>query len=447
MNIREIVFNILYDIFINEAYSNITINKYLKKYNIKELDRRFIKNLVFGTIEKKYTLDYIISFFSKRKIANIDKKALIILEMGLYQLKYMSKVPAYAAVNESIELAKKITGHGLAKFITAVLRNYKRRENDIKFPERDKDLKEYLCINYSYPEWIVKRLLNNYDSDTVEKLLKSLSKKPKICYRINTLKTDKAELENILKSKGFKYEYGILIDEALYIDIKDVESNELYINGYIYVQDESSMLVSKILNPKQGDLIIDVCSAPGGKSTHVAQLINDEGEIISFDIYKHKIDLVNKNCKRLGINSVRTEIFDATKVNEKYINKADRVLVDVPCTGIGIIRKKPDIKLKSIDERDIEELNEIQYKILESSSKYVKKGGYLIYSTCTIGKEENQDIIDKFLKNNKNFKMIDITDDVPKNLNSDTLSKGYIQITPLDYGIDGFFISKMQKIE
>lgn len=447
MNIREIAFDILYDIFINKAYSNISINKYLKRYSINSIDRRFIKELVFGTVERKYTLDFIISFFANRSISNIDKETLIILEIAFYQLKFMDKVPPYAAVNESIELAKKITGYGSSKFVNAILRNYQRKGTIIKFPERSKSLKEYLCINYSYPEWIVDRLLNNYDVDTVEKLLKSLNEKTKICYRINTLKTDKVKLGDILELKKFKYEFGVYNDEAIYIDIKDAENNELYKNGFIHIQDESSMLVSKVLNPKPGEIVIDVCGAPGGKSTHIAQIVSDKGEIIAFDIYKHKIELIHKNCKRLGIKSVRTEVFDATKVNENYVGKADRVLVDAPCTGIGIIRRKPDIKLKSISKSDIEELNKIQYKILDSSSKYVKKGGYLVYSTCTIGREENQDIIDKFLNNNTNFKMVSITDDIPKNLNSDTLSEGYIQITPLNYGTDGFFISKMQKIE
>ncbi|AIS52588.1 ribosomal RNA small subunit methyltransferase B [Thermoanaerobacter kivui] len=444
MKAREIAYNILHDVFEKHAYVNISLNARLKGQDLKEMDKSFIKELVFGTIERKYTLDFILSFFIKK---SPDIKTMTLLEMGLYQLMYMDKVPSYAAINESVSIVKKVLGANRANFVNAVLRNYERKKGEIVFPDKSKNLKKYLKVTYSYPNWIVERLLNNYDGEITEGLLKSLNEKSEVCYRVNTLKVSVDKFKDILDSKGISYKSGLYIDEALYVDIKDVENHELYKEGYIYVQDEASMLVSKVLRPEEGEFVLDVCAAPGGKTTHIGQLIENKGEIIAFDIHPHRLELIKENCERLGITNVKTEVFDATYVNEKYLEKADKVLADVPCTGIGIIRKKPDIKLKDYTKKDIENLNEIQYKILQSSSQYVKKGGYLVYSTCTIGKEENQNVINRFIKNNPNFEFVDITNEVPKSLKSDTLSYGYIQTTPLEHGIDGFFICKLKRIK
>jgi 16S rRNA (cytosine967-C5)-methyltransferase len=221
----------------------------------------------------------------------------------------------------------------------------------------------------------------------------------------------------------------------------------LYKEGLIYIQDEASMLVSKILNPNEGETVLDVCAAPGGKTTHIAQLMKNTGNVVAFDLHPHRLELIKENCKRLGITNVKAEAFDSTFVNDKYLEKADKVLADVPCTGIGIIRKKPDIKLKNYTKSEISQLVETQYKILDSSSKYVKKDGFLVYSTCTIGVEENHNVIMKFLKEHPNFRLVDIKAEMPSGLNIETASLGYIQTTPLEHGIDGFFISKLKRIK
>ncbi|MGB9678963.1 MAG: 16S rRNA (cytosine(967)-C(5))-methyltransferase RsmB [Thermoanaerobacteraceae bacterium] len=446
MNSREIAFEILYDIFKNGAYSNISLNKHFKKYEIEDADKNLIKEIVFGTIERKYTIDYFISFYIKNKLDNLDLNTLIVLEMGIYQLEYLDKIPNYAVLNETVNLAKKVTNLYKSKFINAVLRNFQRKSKKIEFPDRNKDFIKYLCIKYSFPEWIVKRLVKNYPKDKTEKILIALNEKPEICFRMNSLKIEKEDFINYLKEHNIDYKEGYYNEEAFYLKIKDAQSNDLYKKGYIQVQDEASMLVSKVLSPKEGDFIIDVCSAPGGKTTHIAQLMNNEGTIVAFDVYKHKLKIIEDNCKRLGIKNVKTELFDATKINSKYINKADLVLTDVPCSGIGIIKKKPDIKLKRLSEQDILNLVEIQYSILNSSSNYVKVNGFLVYSTCTLGNEENMDIIEKFLNNNSNFILVDISNEL-KNFDNASLKKGFIQITPDLYPIDGFFICKMKRIK
>ncbi|MDI3476985.1 MAG: rRNA (cytosine967-C5)-methyltransferase [Thermoanaerobacterium sp.] len=445
MNQRDIAFKILYDVFAKKGYLNIVLNKYLNNDEIEDVDKSFIKEIVFGPIERKYTLDHIIDHYSTRGIKKIDDKVLIILEMGLFQLMYMDKVPDYAAINESVNLAKKYVGKYASKFVNAVLRSYLRNTKQIKFLQPDENLTEYLSFKYSFPEWIVKRLLNNYDRDATESILESLNGRPEISIRINTLKIDGKSFEKKLKYRGLNYKKGLYNDEAYYIGLKNITNDEMYNDGLIQVQDEGAMIISKVLSPEPDDMVMDVCSAPGGKTTHLSQLMNNKGKIVAFDIYEHKIDLIKRNCRRLGIDNIDALVFDSTNVNSEYIDKADKVLVDVPCSGIGIIRKKPDIKLKNYTEKDFEELNNIQYRILSSSSKYVKRGGYILYSTCTIGREENMNVVDKFLNENKEFKISDIRPFLPEKLISYVDDRGCIQLLPNINNTDGFFICKMQR--
>ncbi|MBP2072488.1 16S rRNA (cytosine(967)-C(5))-methyltransferase RsmB [Thermoanaerobacterium butyriciformans] len=445
MNQRDIAFKILYDVLAKKGYLNIVLNKYLNNNEIEDVDKSFIKEIVFGTIERKYTLDRIIDHYSTKGIKKIDDKVLIILEMGLFQLMYMDKVPDYAAINESVNLAKKYIGKYASKFVNAVLRSYLRNTKQIKFSQPDENLIEYLSFKYSFPEWIVKRLLNNYDRDATESILESLNGRPEISIRINTLKIDGKNFEKKLKDRGLNYKKGLYNDDAYYIGLKNITNDEMYNEGLILVQDEGAMIISKVLSPKPDDMVMDVCSAPGGKTTHLSQLMNNKGKIVAFDIYEHKIDLIKRNCRRLGIDNVDALAFDSTNVNSEYIDKADKVLVDVPCSGIGIIRKKPDIKLKNYTEKDFEELNNIQYRILSSSSKYVKRGGYILYSTCTIGREENMNVVDKFLNENKEFKISDIRPFLPEKLISYVDDRGCIQLLPNINNTDGFFICKMQR--
>ncbi|MGJ7044547.1 16S rRNA (cytosine(967)-C(5))-methyltransferase RsmB [Thermoanaerobacterium thermosulfurigenes] len=445
MNQRNTAFKILYDIIVKKGYSNIVLNKYLNNNELRDIDKSFIKEIVFGTIERKQTLDQIIDHCSSKGSKKIDNKILIILEMGLYQIIYMDKVPQYAAISEAVNLAKEYAGIHASKFVNAVLRNYARNSAKIDILRSDKNVVEYLAFKYSYPEWIVKRLLNNYDKAATEDILKSLNEKPQISIRLNTLKIGSKDFEKILIDKGLNFKKGSYVDDAYYIDLKNIAGDEIYKNGFVQIQDEGAMIISKVLSPNPDDLIIDVCSAPGGKTTHISQLMNNKGKVIAFDIHEHKIDLIRMNCKRLGVNNVDAYVFDSTKINEKYIEKADKVLADVPCTGIGIIRKKPDIKLKNYTDEDIKKLNNIQYNILSSSSKYVKKGGYILYSTCTIGREENMNIIDRFLGENKNFEISDIRPLLPDKLASQVDNKGYLQLLPNINNTDGFFICKLQR--
>ncbi len=443
LNTRRAALNILVDIEKNQAFSNIAINKFLKKHEVSSLNRRFISQLVYGVLENKLYLDYIIKGFSKTKIHKIEIEILNILRLGLYQIAFLEKVPNSAAVNESVKLAKK-TNQRLSGFVNGILRNYVRNRDKVKLPSYKTHPINYLSIKYSHPIWLVDKWVENYGIEFTEDLLKSNNKKPNLTIRTNTLRITREALTQKLKLEGVKCRAGKIAPEAIVIESMDkgIDYLEAFRKGLFQVQDESSMLVSHVLDPKGGELIIDVCSAPGGKATHIAQLMGNRGRIISRDIHKHKLELIEESSSRLGISIIETKRFDALKLDEDLIEAGDRVLIDAPCSGLGIIRRKPEIKYFK-KANDILELSKLQKQILDISSRYVKIGGILVYSTCTIQDEENINIIEKFLAEKDNFMLEDISIDISDEISS---NKKYIQLYPNVSNVDGFFICKMKRV-
>jgi len=446
---REMAVKILYDIDKNGAYSNISLSKHLDSGNFKDIDRAFITELVYGILKWKLTIDFIISSFSKIKPKKISPWILNILRIGVYQIIFTDKIPVSAACNESVKLAKRYGHAASSKYVNGVLRNIARNKGNIKYPDKKDDLSKFLSVNYSHPVWMVDEWLKRYGEIFTEELLKSNNQTPHFIIRTNTLKISKTDLKKRLEEEGFEVDYGQYIEEALIIkNPKSLHEIDAFKKGYFQVQDESSMLVASILNPEPDDFVLDVCSAPGGKATHLAQLMDNRGKIIARDIHEHKIQLINQAAKRLGIDIIKTEIFDAVTFDEKLEEKADKVLVDAPCTGLGIIRRKPDIKWTRKKE-DKNEIIKLQKKILSTSSKYVRKGGIIIYSTCTIEPEENEYIIEEFLKNNQDFSLEDAWVNLPENLKDLTGNfnerKEYIQLYTNKHGVDGFFIAKLKK--
>jgi 16S rRNA (cytosine967-C5)-methyltransferase len=442
---REIALKILYDINEEGAYSNIAVNKYLEGYEIRAIDRSFITDLVYGSIKHRLTIDWIIEQFSSIKFKKISPWILNILRLGVYQLLFTDKIPESAAVNESVNLSKRFGHAGSRGYVNGILRNIARKKNEIQYPDRNIQPVKYLSVKYSHPEWMVDLWVRRYGMDFSESLLASNNEVPDFSIRINTLRISKDGLIKALKDEGLEASSGKYVEEALVIkNPTAISKSEAFKKGLFQIQDESPMLVGKILDPKPGQLIIDVCSAPGGKSTHIAQLMDDVGTVISRDVHEHKIKLIEDAVKRLGLTIIKTELFDALKVDSNYIEKADAVLVDAPCTGLGIIRRKPDIKwTRQIGDR--EEISELQKKIITSASCYVKPGGVLVYSTCTIEPEENEDIIRWFLEENNDFYCIDVAPLLPEKLAVYADKRGYIKVFPNRDGIDGFFISKLKK--
>ncbi len=444
---REATLKILYDIDKNNAYTNITLKKHLKTFSFAPIDNNFITELIYGIVKHRITIDYIIEQFSSIKIKKISPWILNILRMGIYQISFLDRVPDSAACNESVKLAQKYGHSSSARYVNGVLRNISRNKTSIKYPNREEDLIGFLSVVYSHPEWLIKEWINVYGVDFTESLCKANNERPDLSIRTNTLKISAAELIDRLKSNDIKAQQGKYHTDAVVVqNIGNIEKMDEYKEGLFYPQDESSMFVSTVVDPKPDSFVIDVCCAPGGKTTHMAQLMNNKGTAIGFDIHEHKISLVKRTGKRLGISIIEAIFHDATLEETKYIEKADSVLVDAPCSGLGIIRRKPDIKW-NCEDKSMEDLVALQKRILSISSKYVKKGGILVYSTCTINDKENIEVAKDFLENNPDFELEDITGYFPDSLKKDTMKKGYVQFFPNVDGIDGFFICKMKRKE
>jgi 16S rRNA (cytosine967-C5)-methyltransferase len=442
---RETALKILYEIETNDAYANIALKKYLKHTDYKVVDRGLITELVYGVIKFKLTIDYIIGQFSAIKLNKISPWILNILRIGIYQIVYLDKVPDSAACNESVKLSKKYGHYASTKFVNAVLRNVSRNKNNIRFPDKNQNPIEYLKIFYSYPQWMVQSWVDRYGFEFAESLCIANNEIADLCVRVNTLKTTPEELIEILGSENVKAIRGKYCSEALILkEVGSIDSLKAFKEGLFQVQDESSMLVSKALDPQPGEFVIDVCCAPGGKTTHIAQLMQNRGKILGWDIHPHKIELVQKAAKRLGIGIINAVSHDAAIEVYDLHGQADRVLVDAPCSGLGIIRRKPDIKWNKV-QNDVGDIVNLQKKILQVSSKYVKPGGYLVYSTCTIQEEENIGVIEDFIKKNPHFILESIEPYFPEQLKKDTVKQGYIQLFPNVDKTDGFFICKLKR--
>lgn len=433
-NARDLAMHILYDIEYNGAYSNMALkNAFSKNRDLSPVDKGFITRLVYGVVSKKLTLEYIISQYSKIKLKKISKYILIILKMGIYQLKFMDKIPESAAVNESVKLAKRY-GHGAsAGFVNGLLHTVIR--NDVIYPE---DKIERLSYEYSYPLELVKKWCDDFGFDFTKELLVEMNKDSKITLRVNTLKTTAKEL--VENNESFKI--SPLYEDALICDGFDVGNSEIYKNGEVIAQDISAMMASVVLSPKSGEKVLDICAAPGGKTTHIAQLMEDKGEVLACDVHEHKIKLIEENKKRMGLEIIKPRLMDATKLNSDFIEQFDKVLADVPCSGYGIIKRKPDIKWKN---ENLDDILAIAKEILTNASKYVKIGGELVFSTCTINREENEDRLKQFLKDNENFETVDITNYLPLGLRHETTKDGYVTFYPNIDTVDGFFIAKMKR--
>ncbi len=445
MNSREVALNILQDVHKNFSYSNLSISKHVAHNKLSEQDESFIRELVYGVLENRIYLDYVLSKASKIKLKRIHPVILDVLRLGIYQLVFMDRVPTSAAVNESVKLAKKYGHKGTIGFVNGVLRGISRnKESYMKIELEDK--LEYLSTKYSHPTFLVKKFINDFGYEFTESLLIANNSTPKLNIRVNTLKVTKSELIEKLSDKGFIINEGKYAKDALIIENPSgIISSEEFKKGYFIIQDESSMLVGQIMAPKENSLVLDICSAPGGKSTHLAQYMENKGKIISRDLFEHKIKLINENKKRLGADIIDAQVYNALELDEELVDKVDYCLVDAPCSGLGLIRRKPEIKwTRTLN--DIKELSDLQFKILEVAKKYVKNNGVLLYSTCTIVDEENINIVQKFLAQNPEFKLVSIENELYNSEKINTCSKGYIQLYPNVHGTDGFFIAKMVKL-
>lgn len=441
--VREVALKVLYNIEVNKAYSNITLDEEINK-NIKILDNRdigFISELTYGVITWKLTIDEIIKKYSNLRLKKISPWILNALRMGIYQIVFLNKVPKSAAVNESVNLAKRYGHKGSSNFVNAILR--KVSKNDYEEMFKIENNVERISKTTSMPVWIVETLLKENTLEKVEEICKNSNLKPELSIRVNNLKTSKEELKKKLEEKDIKVENGVLEDFLILKNAKNIENIEEFKNGFFTVQDEAAGLTAKILNPQINDTVLDACSSPGGKTTYLAEIMKDKGEVIAFDIHPHRVKLVEQVSKRLNLKSIKTDVKDSSIYDEKYKEKFDKILLDVPCLGLGVLKRKPDIKWQRKEE-DIKEISKIQKQILDTCSKYLKKGGVLVYSTCSILKEENEDVVNEFLEKNENFEMEKIELEENNYFKKFCKNNKFLQVYQNEKS-DGFFICKMIK--
>ncbi|PRR78978.1 Ribosomal RNA small subunit methyltransferase B [Clostridium liquoris] len=436
---RKIALDILEEVLNKNAYSNIAINNKLNRHNLGDKDKALVTEIVYGTLKYKYTIDKILDYHLKNGIKNLDNYVLNILRIGIYQIRYLDKIPAFAAVNECVKLGKN-KSKGASKLINGVLRNYLRSEN-INYCTGDE--LDKISFEYSFPKWMVKLFVQQYGLEIGVNILKGLNTIPSVTVRVNNLKGNFEEVWNKLSENHYNIEEGLICPEAIkIIKGRNIEKNPLFKEGFITVQDESAMLVAPAMDLSDNMNVMDLCSAPGGKATHISEIINNTGKVLAFDIHENKLSLIKENAYRLGITNIFLDTMDATLYNHKFEETADRVLIDVPCSGLGIIRKKPEIKYTK-DLKNLKSIIGTQRKILTNAAHYVKEDGIIIYSTCTLNKEENEGNIKWFMDKFPSFKVEPIFYGNLDNLIYSQL--GTITILPNE-SMDGFFIAKLKKI-
>lgn len=414
MDDRFLAYKVLSKIERDKAYSNIAVDAVLNQNEASSAP--FVCALVYGVIERKITLDYFLSKLLTQPIKKLNPQVLTILRMGVYQIKYMDKVPVSAAVNESVKLSKKVKCGFASGLINSVLR--KIASTEIELPNTDNKIYN-MSIAYSCPENLVTHFVNDYGYIKAEEILKASVGAVPVFLRVNTLKTTSNDLIDMLANEGITAKS---LGNGTSLEVVDggaVFKTELYKKGYFHAQDLASQDCILNFAPKKNDVVFDMCAAPGGKSFTMAQMMENQGEIYSFDLYDHKIKLINDGAKRLGINIINAQIGDASVYNPD-LPKADKILCDVPCAGLGVIRRKPEIKYK--DFTFVDKLCELQYNILENSALYLKEKGVIMYSTCSLSNKENIEICRRFLEEHKDFK-----------------NGGMVTSFPHEKGSDGFF--------
>ncbi len=429
---RQTAFEILNRIQKDNSYSNLVLDSFLDKSELPKVEKSFASALVYGVIERLITLDYELSLYLKQPLKKLKPQVLTVLRMGAYQLLFMDKVPASAAINESVKLTKNNGVSFASGLVNAVLR--KVSSNGIS--EIDD-----ISVKYSAPQWLCDLWIKDYGVENAVKLLESTFGLVESTVKVNTLKTDANNLKKILKDEGFEAVESELIENAMTVSGSGaLHKTKAYRDGLFHVQDLASQLCCSALGDTENDIVFDICAAPGGKSFTIAQNMNNSGKIYSMDLYPQRINLIKNGAERLGITNIEATVNDGERFNNQ-LPKADKILCDVPCAGLGVIRKKPEIRYKKFAE--VDKLPELQYSILCVSAKYLKTGGTLIYSTCSLNKAENEFVIEKFLSEHSNFETFTVLPELERYAEK----TDYVSLMPHLHGCDGFFIAGLRKIK
>ncbi|OPX84212.1 MAG: Ribosomal RNA small subunit methyltransferase B [Pelotomaculum sp. PtaB.Bin104] len=443
---RELALQVLRSVDEKSAYANLALNQVLERYRPGKLDRAFATELTYGTLRTLNTLDWVLAKFVKKPLTSQTVALRNILRLGVYQLMFMDRVPPSAVCNEGAEMARRHGHPGSVKFVNGVLRNVTRRIKEIRFPEIEQNPVEHISLRYSHPVWLVEQWLKLFGLEETILLCQANNEPAPNTVRTNTLKNTREGLTARLTEDGLTVRETNYAPEGLNIaSFYSLNSLAAFHEGLFQVQDESSMLAGRALMPSPGACVVDACSAPGGKTTHLAQLMDNRGEILSVDIHPHKLNLIKENCERLGIGIVQELAADARELPKNLQGWADFVLIDAPCSGLGVLRRRPDARWRKEPDQ-IPAIVKLQAEILTNAACCLKEGGVLVYSTCTINHEENQGQVEKFLGLHPDFVPEDLSQFLPVILDlKGTMPHGYLQLLPHRHGMDGFFISRMRK--
>jgi len=450
-NPRRMAFNILQRIEKERSYADILIDKTLSTTEMSDPDRGLLTELVYGVMRRRGTLDHVLNQFSRRKTDRLERNVLILLRLGLYQMLYLDRIPVSAAVNETVKLAKELTPSA-SGLINAVLRRADRERERIRYPDRLKEPVAFLAARYSHPPWIIRQWIEQLDLDETEELARVMVEPPPLTLRVNTLRIGREELLAKLAASGIeaapcRYSH-VGVNVTTRVPLAGLpEFNE----GLCTIQDESSQLSSILLAPKAGERVLDLCAAPGGKATHLAQLMGNRGTVIACDFFPRKLLLIEENARRMGISIITATPLDAANAaHHEILTKTegesfDRILVDTPCSGLGVLRRNPDGKWWKRAE-DLTDLVGRQKRILLNSTGLLKDGGTLLYATCSTTREENEEVIADFLSNRPDFVLEDLRAHFPEYAELFTES-GCFRSWPHKHGMDGFFAARMRKID
>ena len=417
------------------GYSNLVLKKTLDRFSGDAREKAFAAAVFYGTTEKTVTIDYCLDLFLKKPVAKLDPAVRAVLRAGLYQMRWMDGVPAHAAVSESVRLCRAMGKSSAAGLVNAVL----RRAGGVDLEKQAfSSQREKLCVLYSVSPSVLTLLEDSLGEDT-QRYLEAQGKPPRLCVRVNTLRTTPDALRTAFENEGVRVEQGFC-ETCLYVELHgDVAAHPLFRGGHFHVQSEASQFACALLGPRPGQTVLDVCAAPGGKSATLAQMMNDSGVLISRDAAENRVPLIDAALERLGITCAKTECADAADDTVPAV-EADAVLCDVPCSGLGVMAKKPDIRYKDVS--DLSELYDLQKKILRTAARCVKRGGRLVYSTCTVNRHENEEIVENFLRENPEF----TPGEAALAPDGARVKNGMINFYTFDIKTDGFFTAILERL-
>ncbi|MEK3974476.1 16S rRNA (cytosine(967)-C(5))-methyltransferase RsmB [Psychrobacillus sp. FSL K6-1267] len=437
-NVRDAALTILMAVEKQQAYSNLLLHQTIEKYNIEPKDRALLTELTYGTLQHKMTLDYYLKPFIKGKLDDWVRQ---LLRLSLYQIHYLSRIPDHAAVNEAVNIAKRRGHKGISGVVNGILRSILRE--GVSSTESIVDDVERLSIETSHPLWMVKRFISEYGFETTKKMLEENNEPPVTTLRVNLFKRTVEQVMHLMTQEGYVVAQSEVIPECIYLFNGQAAKTTAFQKGFVTIQDESSMIPAYALQPEPGMIVLDMCSAPGGKTTHIAEKMKNTGKLVAMDIHQHKLKLVKENAERLGFSFIETVEKDGRKASELFPEQTfDRILVDAPCSGLGVMKRKPDIKYTK-NEKDFDSLKPIQLKLLDEAYKLLKPNGLMVYSTCTVDKEENEGTAKLFLENHPDMQLKSFPD-VVKNIKQQE-EDGMLQLFPQDLRSDGFFVAVFQK--